>query len=125
MKVAVGIDKIDSDEVYVDGVDSDEVYVDDGRLDEQDIIVLCPFCFVFRDNAMIFADYVSNPMLWCNCGARAVFDLPIDVTRLSIEENKKVGNIKNLEKEYKNVSPLDKYDLGQKDIKFFLLIFFL
>jgi hypothetical protein len=93
--------------------------------EDEDTVLICPFCNYV--DCCIHADYVSNPMLWCEgCGARSVIgNISIDTFELSVlEKIGDIGDLKNIHPELAHIN-LNVYDCnggyvrGDNDYNFY------
>ena len=85
-----------------------------GYYDDCECFMFCPFCKSVSGNNVIFSDYVTLPMLWCDaCGARSVLDMQLkfnDEHGLDL-----IGDMNELKHTHPdlnyNIDSLDKYIL--------------
>ncbi len=83
----------------------------DTKYDEH--FVFCPCCLKYSEDNLIYSDYVTTTMLWCeDCDARCVLDLSIDIKINEIKKLTKIGDINTLKKShpelnYKSLKNID------------------
>ncbi len=71
----------------------------DTKYDEH--FVFCPCCLKYSEDNLIYNDYVTTTMLWCdNCDARCVLDLSTDIKIDEIKKLTKIGDVDALKKSH-------------------------
>lgn len=95
------------------GIPFHDIKYDEILCDGQEFITFCPYCLETNDIEVQIDEYVEIPMIWCNCGAHCVLDVPKEFVYKNINDLEIIGNLYALKS---HLPELNYNDINEENI---------